>query len=207
MEEKAFGSTENHKATGKEWHGRGYPQYDPDIHIPMLKEIFGNGGGLTAFLGAAEISSVSFYNWLKKYPDFKHQYEVAINRGSALWELMPLEAARSGVNINHGYWSMILRMRYKQSVVNLNKVAGDTTSARMKAAWESLENGGITPQEFNQIASGLSTESRIAEVDLKKQELETAQDNKEANASMTDEALKAYMAVMQGKKLVEVPSE
>lgn len=207
MEEKPFASSENHKATGKEWHGRGSPQYNPEIHIPMLKDIFGNGGGLTAFLGAAEISAVSFYNWLKKYPDFKHNYEVSINRGSALWELMPLDAARSGININHGYWSMILRMRYKQSVVNLNKVAGDTTSARMKAAWESLEEGGITPQEFNQIASGLSTESRIAEVDLQKQTLENTKESSKASKEMTDEAIKAFMEVMNRKKVDENSAE
>src|SRR5215203_1909282 len=104
MNELAIGSTENPKATGKEWHGRGHPQYDPEIHIPLLMDIFGNGGGLTAFLGASEISAVTFYRWIKKYPEFKHKYEVALNRGSAVWELMPLDAARAGININFGYW-------------------------------------------------------------------------------------------------------
>ena len=122
MDDLDFGSVKNDKATGKEWHGRGYPQYDPAIHIPMIQDIFGNGGGLTAFLGACELSSASFYTWLKKYPEFKHQYEVALNRGSAKWELLPLEAARAGISINHGYWSMMLKVKYKQSGVALNKV-------------------------------------------------------------------------------------
>lgn len=199
MSELVFGSTGNPKASGKEWHGRGYPQYDPEIHIPMVEEIFGNGGGLRAFLGAAEISAVSFYNWLKRYPEFKRKYDVALNRGAAIWELMPLDAARAGVNINFNYWAMIWRQRYNQSAIKLRKEEADNPAARLKAAWNSLRKGGITPQEFNQIASGLATESRVAEVELQKQALENSKQDT-VPQEVTDEAIKAFMAaLMKGK--------
>jgi len=199
MSDTAFASEESLKEIQKEWHGKGHPQYNAAIHLPMLQDIFGKGHGLSAFLATARLSSATFYQWLKDKPEFKHEYELARHAGCAYWEVMPMEAARTGTSMNYPYWMMIWRERYKKTPVQLDEPESDTTTSRMKAAWDSLSKGGVTPQEFNQIASGLSTESRIAEVDLKKQELETAQENADATTGMKDEALKAYMAVMQGK--------
>lgn len=62
----------------KEWHGRGYPQYDPEIHFPMLREIFGNCGGVAAFCAKSQISPKTFYSWVKEHPEFKLQYEISL---------------------------------------------------------------------------------------------------------------------------------
>jgi hypothetical protein len=194
-----FGSLDNGKATGKEWHGTGHPQYNPEIHLPMLREIFGNGGGVAAFLTACQIAKATFYTWLQNHQEFKHQYDLAISEGSAAWELMPLELAKSGKTLPHAYWVMIMRQRYKYSAIQLQEAEKDTTESRTKAAWQSLRDGGITPQEYNQIASGLATESRIAEVELKKEELDHVKESDKLSAEMTDEALRAYMLVKSGK--------
>lgn len=203
-----FAALNNPKATGKEWHGRGYPQYDPAIHLQMLKDIFSNGGGVSAFLAACQIARATFYQWLKDKPEFKHQYDIALSEGAAMWELMPLELAKSGINMPYAYFVLIARQRYKTSPIQLVETESEsTTSAKMDVAWRSLRDGGINPQEFNQIASGLSTESRIAEVDLQKQALEHTKESSDECKGMKDEALKAYMAVMSGKKLVEANND
>ena len=200
-----FSSTSNLKAIGKEWHGRGHPQYEPEIHLPMVEEIFSNGGGVYAFLYACKISKVTFYTWIKRYPEFKNQYEISLYGGAAIWELLPLEWAKNGIPVNNTYWCNVMRQRYKYGVPELQKSKSDTTSSRMKATWRSLRKGGITPQEFNQIASGLSTESRIAEVDLQKQALDHAKESSNESKEMTNEALRAYILVLKGThKVVEV---
>lgn len=123
-------------------------------------------------------------------------------RGCAIWEVLPLDAARKGYTMNHSYWVMIWRQRYKKSVVYLKESKENTISSKMEAAWESLREGGITPQEFNRIASGLAAKCRIAEVDLRKQRLEHMKESSEASKAVTDEAIRAsieaYMAVMNG---------
>jgi hypothetical protein len=203
-----FGSLDNGKATGKEWHGRSYPKYDSAIHIPILKEIFGNGGGVAAFLSACQISKVTFYEWIKKYEEFNTQYELSLSEGKAAWELMPLELAKSGRSIPYAYWIMMMRQRYKEIPIQLQEAEKDTTESRTKAAWKSLRDGGITPQEYNQIASGLATESRIAEVELKKEELDHVKESDKLSAEMTDEALRAYMLVKSGKgKVIAIDDE
>ena len=202
-----FASVDNPKATGKEWHGCGYPQYNPEIHLPMIREIFSNGGGVSAFLAACEISKPTFYQWLKDKPEFRQQYDIALSEGAAVWDLMPLAFAKNGATIPHAYWAMIRRQRYKEPVVSINEAKEDSTSSRMKAAWETLQEGAITTQEFNQIASGLSTESRIAEVDLQKQALDHAKESSDIMKGMKDEAIKvaveAYNEVMNRKEGAE----
>ncbi len=190
----------------EEWFGRGSPQYNTEIHIPLLREIFedGHGNGVSTFCASSDISRTTFNVWLNKYPEFKEQYDISLEKGAAKWNALPLKLAMAGINLNHNYWVAINRNCYKFSQSKLKLESEDTTTSRMKAATESLQEGGITPQEFNQIASGLSTESRIKEVDLQKEIVDNMRESNEASKEMTDEALRAFMLVKSGKgKVVE----
>ncbi|HOA79905.1 MAG TPA: hypothetical protein PKK61_02425 [Defluviitaleaceae bacterium] len=183
----------------EEWYGRGSNKYDPEVHLPLLIEIFENLHGVAAFCAASKICRKTFWDWCNKYPEFKKQYDIAIDIGASKWENLPLELASRGLTLNHNYWIAIQRNRFKFSQSRMKVETEDTTTARMKAATESLQEGGITPQEFNQIASGLSTESRIKEVDLQKEIVDNAKNSCTISKEMKDEALKAFMLVMSGK--------
>ncbi len=127
-----------------------------------------------------------------------------MEKGAAKWNALPLKLAMAGINLNHNYWVAIGRNCYKFSQAKLKTEIEDTTTSRMKAAHESLQEGGITPQEFNQIASGISTESRIKEVDLQKEIIDNIKESCTISKEMKDEAVRAFMLVMSGKgKVVE----
>lgn len=181
-----------------EWHGRGSFQYNPSIHIPLLHEVFANCNGVADFCAEADISHRTFFTWRDKYPEFKEEYEVALSKGAAIWEKKPIEWAKENLKISHKFWEAIQRLRYKHSVVQIEK-GGDTTASRMAAAWIAMQTGGITPQEYNQIASGLATESKISELELQKQIVEQLQKSTDENKEVTDEALRAFMLVKSGK--------
>lgn len=195
--------TGNYKGV-ENWHGRGNPQYEASIHCPLIIQTFENGDGVAAFCASSSISRVTFHTWVNKHSEFKESYDIAIEIGAAKWERLPVQFAKEGLNLNPNLWIAINRNRYKFSQSRLKVETEDTTTARMKAATESLQEGGITPQEFNQIASGLSTESRIKEVDLQKEIVDNLKESNTASKEMKDEAIKAYMLVMTGKgKVVE----
>lgn len=187
-----------------EWHGRGSHQYNKDIHIPMLHEVFEKGEGVAAFCASADIAEKTFREWKSKYPEFEENYKVAVIKGAAKWEKLPLELAERGITINHQYWVAINRNRYRYKQHELEKEKEDTTLSRMAAAWISMQNGGITPQEYNQIASGLSTESKINELELQKEIVNQLKESDNKTKEITDEALRAFMLVKSGKgKVVE----
>jgi hypothetical protein len=188
----------------EEWFGRGNPQYNPEIHFPLLHQIFEDGHGVAAFCAASDISRRTFSVWCNKYPEFREQYDIAIEKGAAKWEALPDELARKGLTLNHNYWMAINRNRYKFSQSRITKEKDDTTISRMAAAWISLQEGGITAQEYNQIAAGLSTESKISEVELQREIVEQLKESNTASKEMNDEAIRAFMLVKSGKgKVVE----
>ncbi len=190
----------------KEWHGRGNPQYDPNIHLPLLHEIFEHGDGIAAFCAAARICKETFHGWRHKHPEFKEEYEIALMKGLAIWENKPLQLAAMGCTINHNYWATIMRMRFKYYKESLNKEKEDNTKSRLEAAFESLKEGGITPQEYNQIASGLANESKIVELELKRDELNKDK-GKEVPKEVSDAAVEAFMLVKSGRAKVVMIDE
>lgn len=188
----------------KDWRGCSYPHYDPEIHIPMLQRIYRQGGAIMAFCAECQISQKTFWKWIEDHKEFNQQYDISICEGGQQWEMLLLDAAKNGITINTRYWEMVGRARYKYSQVHLEKEKEDTTASRMAAAWISMQQGGITPQEYNQIASGLSTESKILEVDLQREIVDQLKEQTAASKQMTDEALRAFMLVKSGKgKVVE----
>lgn len=200
-----YESSSNEILPTKEFRGRSYPHYDPSVHVKLLREIFKNGEGMLAFCAEAQISRRTFQEWTEKHKEFAEQHEVSMCEGGRQWELIPFELAKKGIALNNRYWEIIARQRYRYSLIKLEKEKEDTTVSRMAAAWISMQNGGITPQEYNQIASGLATESKILEVDLQREIVDQLKEQSDASKQMTDEALRAFMLVKSGKgKVVDV---
>ncbi len=181
------------------WNGRGNPKYDAAIHCQKIIEVFESGEGVAEFCASSDISLKTFHAWTHQHPEFREHYDIAMIKGQAVWERKPIELAAQGITISHQFWLAIMRNRHKFSQSKMKVEAEDTTTSRMKAATESLQEGSITPQEFNQIASGLSTESRIKEVDLQKEMVDNVKNSCTISKEMKDEALKAFMLVMSGK--------
>lgn len=189
-----------------EWHGCSYPQYDALIHIKMLHEVYKAGHGVAEFCKKADISRVTFKNWLEKYPEFKENHDMAIESGRAIWEDLPREYASRGLTINHNYWVCIMRNRYKYFSNKIKKEKENTTSSRLEAVWESFQEGELTAQEYNQLASGLSSESKITEIEIQRQMVNHMRESATIDRSMTDKAIKAYMLVKSGKgEVIEIP--
>ncbi len=189
-----------------EWHGRGSFQYNSSIHIPLLHEVFGNCEGVAAFCAEADISERTFFTWRDKYPEFRQEYEIALCKGARIWEKKPLEMAERDLKLNHNFWMVIYRNRYMSSKHRVEK-GGETTASRMAAAWIAMQTGGITPQEYNQIASGLATESKISELELQKQIVDQLQKSTDENKEVTDEALRGFMLIKSGKGKVVLNEE
>ena len=190
--------------------GGNHSKYDEKKHIQLLYDVFTVGRGVMGFCADAMIDRKTFYNWLKKHKKFKKAYNVVINIAGDKWERYPLQAAKRGEAFNYQYWHLIMRNRFSYSGINVPNVKDKSTNGKLSSAWKGLTKGNLTPQEYNQMVNGIVVELKAKELDLKAKELELKQKEIESKNSTfvsdsTDEALKAYMLVKEGKaKFVDV---
>jgi len=96
-------------------------KYVQEQHIGLLFDVFDQGEGIMAFCAEALISQKTFFNWLKKYKEFKEAYDIVINIAGRQWEKLP----RENPDFNFPYWSTIMRNRFGfgKSRIHLDKEA------------------------------------------------------------------------------------
>lgn len=96
-------------------------KYVQEQHIGLLFDIFNQSEGVMAFCAEAMISQATFFNWLKKYKEFKEAYDIVINIAGRQWEKLP----RENPDFNFPYWSTIMRNRFGfgKSRIHLDKEA------------------------------------------------------------------------------------
>lgn len=154
-------------------------KYVQEQHIGLLFDIFNQSEGVMAFCAEAMISQATFFNWLKKYKEFKEAYDIVINIAGRQWEKLP----RENPDFNFPYWSTIMRNRFGfgKSRIHLDKEA---TPLEM---FETIKQG-LTDQEISvQDAVQLTTIAKN-EADVKKGVIE----DKAVSEQMSIEEAKAF---------------
>lgn len=165
--------------------------YDEDYHIKLLYEVFNSGGSRAHFCAEAEICGGTFNRWKNMYKNFRKAYEKCLQVGEAM-SLRKLDNPPE--KFNFPAWKFRHLNQYifphRRKAFNLKE---NTVEGKLKALWKSLRDGYLTPGEYSQLVGAVLAEGAKA-----------ASKEGTANFSfkgVSDEAIKAYMAVMSGKKV------
>lgn len=91
---------------------RGRPtKYSKDF-CPMLVEYMSKGLSLEAFVARIGITRETLYQWVDKYPDFKHAFSIGKGASQEFWELRGIEAMRWGSSVNGTVWKFNMQNRF-----------------------------------------------------------------------------------------------
>ncbi len=154
-------------------------KYVQEQHIGLLFDVFDQGEGIMAFCAEALISQKTFFNWLKKYKEFKEAYDIVINIAGRQWEKLP----RENPDFNFPYWSTIMRNRFGfgRSRIHLDKEA--TPLEMFKMIKQGLSDQEISVQDGVQLTTIAKNEA-----DVKKGMIE----DKAVSEQMSIEEAKAF---------------
>lgn len=132
-------------------------KYVQEQHIGLLFDIFNQSEGVMAFCAEAMISQATFFNWLKKYKEFKEAYDIVINIAGRQWEKLP----RENPDFNFPYWSTIMRNRFGfgKSRIHLDKEA--TPLEMFKMIKQGLSDQEISIQDGVQLTTIAKTEADV----------------------------------------------
>lgn len=132
-------------------------KYVQEQHIGLLFDVFDQGEGIMAFCAEALISQKTFFNWLKKYKEFKESYDIVINIAGRQWEKLP----RENPDFNFPYWSTIMRNRFGfgKSRIHLDKEA--TPLEMFEVIKQGLTDQEISIQDSVQLATIAKTEADV----------------------------------------------
>jgi hypothetical protein len=154
-------------------------KYVREQHIGLLFDIFSQSEGVMAFCAEAMISQATFFNWLKKYKEFKEAYDIVINIAGRQWEKLP----RENPDFNFPYWSTIMRNRFGfgKSRIHLDKEA--TPLEIFQVIKQALTDQEISIQDGVQLTTIAKNEA-----DVKKGIIE----DKAVSKQMTIEETRAF---------------
>lgn len=132
-------------------------KYVQEQHIGLLFDVFDQGEGIMAFCADALISQKTFFNWLKKYKEFKEAYDIVINIAGRQWEKLP----RDNPDFNFPYWSTIMRNRFGfgKSRIHLDKEA--TPLEIFKVIKQGLSDQEISLQDGVQLTTIAKNEADV----------------------------------------------
>ena len=144
-------------------------KYDAELHIPMLIEQFSEGRSIAAFCFGAEISQVTFHNWVDKHKDFAVAYDIARTFSQLWWEEKAKESlvTFTGESFNTTLWCMVMKNKFsytdqrKLAIPGLKKAT--TFNKKMQCIIEHLSEGKLTAQESNQLSNVILTAIKVNE--------------------------------------------
>jgi transposase-like protein len=180
--------------------------YNPRVHLKLLESIYSQGEGIIQFCADAGICQKTFYNWRKKHKKFRALHKKCLPMGAAASER---NALAQGKDINYQLWYFIHHSRFRDLYKKLPKLRDRTLEGKLKSAWKGLERGSLSPQEFTQVTTGIMSQLKIKELELKNRELELKAEELKLQkkrdsvdlSDVSDEVLKVFMAVKEGKKV------
>jgi Asp-tRNA(Asn)/Glu-tRNA(Gln) amidotransferase B subunit len=130
-------------------------KYDPAVHIPLMLDTVGKAEGYHAFCAEAEISSNTFFRWLKKEPQFAKAYEVAQELGRRIWDKKGIEGAEDPA-FNIKQWQVIAKNLHgyaEQRALNIPKLRNAKSSMqKMTVITNEIADGKLTGHEAKQLA-------------------------------------------------------
>jgi len=132
-------------------------KYDKAKHIELLVDLFSNGESIAAFCDEAMINRKTFYNWLGAHKEFKYAYEIVINTAERKWENYPKE----NPDFNYQYWYWVMKNRFGYCKPRIQVSEDITPLGRIAAIWKAIEEGELTTDEINELASLAQTQANI----------------------------------------------
>ena len=189
-------------------------KYDPEVHIPLLYQIFSLGQGINAFCAYADISVSTFNRWRRENSGFKEAFEIALPKAARIWEDLPLQAMEKDLKFSYPHWALVMRHRgylkndnFESDIDDALKSSGETED-KLGFMWRQYVTGAISSDEYSKVVSAITgglrakeLEVAAKELELKAQELEYQKSTVELS-QIPDEAIEAYMLVKSGKAKV-----
>ena len=126
--------------------------YRKELHLPLMINIFKIGGTREKFCSKAEISQNTFYDWLKKYPEFAATYQEAHLMAWEWWQ-------ENCYGIDYKIWESIMRNRFRQQNycdAALPGFMSDKPVESMRAVKLAIGEGKITLREAVDFAKVVS---------------------------------------------------
>lgn len=181
--------------------------YDPDLHIPLLHQVFNKGEGIHAFCAKAGIKRSTFDTWRKKHIEFQEAYEIALSAAASIWERYPIAAMENGTSFNFKHWEFVMKSRGYHKNDSFQKVKKClTVEEKLNFIWNEYIKGSISSDEYSKIVTAITgglkakeLEISARELDMKAKELEYQKEHSNDMSKISDEALEAYMLVKSGK--------
>ncbi len=142
-------------------------KYDPEVHIPMLIELYSQGYSLPAFLVASKISEETFNAWVDSYPELANAYKDAKQGLRLMYEKMAVEGLNDP-SFNTKLWSILAKNR--ADFTDTRKVAipklkqAKTHAEKFDVVSDSIANGELTLSEAQQIGNFLAVGAKIEDM-------------------------------------------
>lgn len=150
-------------------------KYDPQVHIPLLLDLFSEGKDIAAFCYEAEIGRSTFHFWCHEHPAFQRAYIFAREAAHAWWEDIAQQNI-SGKEFNTTYWSMIMRNRFGYTEHRKIRIDGFKTAKNFKEQHQVLvqllADGEASAPEANHLASFIMQGAKIDEMTEMKEDVE-----------------------------------
>jgi len=137
-------------------------KYNPDVHIPLLMQLFAEGKSIAEFCFKALVTQKTFHQWVNTHPLFETAYELALCAAQVVWDF-------KGENkeINTAAWTIIMKNRFSYSEerkLSIPKIKGAKTfDEHYKIIMEHLADGNLTGKEANQLAALLASGLKIVQ--------------------------------------------
>ena len=168
------------------------PQYNAEVHIPLLDEIFSNGKSIAAFCVAAKIVRATFHNWVNKYPEFEEEYEMAVLKSEVYWEEYGQNNAMLP-HFNYSWWAAKMRNCFGWSEHRKLKIKGidtaRTANDKYNLVLNAVAQGELTAHEIKQLSETILTGTKIykeTELENKVTELEQYVQQQQTNNLNTE---------------------
>ena len=110
--------------------GRGNWKYEPEVHIPLLKRIYSEGGDIAAFCSAAQICRDTFQQWRANFEDLHCAYAQALEVARAWWEQKGIDNLENP-HFNQNVWRLMMRNRFDMTDT---RCASQSTAQTEKAS-------------------------------------------------------------------------
>lgn len=142
-------------------------KYKPDIHIPMIKDLFREGKSIASFCVKAEISKKTFFQWIKDHPEFEEAYEDALSLAEEWWDSLAIAGAMDPA-FNTKTWGVVMRNRFDYTDTRKLKMPGVDPNAdvieQSKQLMKAIVEGNYTGNESTQLMRTMESAVKIQKI-------------------------------------------
>lgn len=158
---------------------KGERTYQEEVHCPMILQVMGTKGTMTAFCQEAFISDALFYKWINLYPIFNDCYQIGRMISKANWESEG-EHGKDDENFNIEYWRITGACRYGIGRSNRIRVAIDPESTPYEQYKQLIRQASceeFTASEIKQLMESLNVGRSVYETFKLQERIDVMEDN------------------------------